>query len=203
MREWCLNASGAERFILGGGWYDSPYIFNDSYTQPPFDRSATNGIRLVRYLKADSSLARAAEPLRGQLRDLLHARVANDPVFAVYRELFDYDRTPLGARVIETIDEEAWTRELIRLNAAYAGDTLLVYLYLPRRGARPFPTVVFFPTGDAIRDPVPQKAETRHFDFLLRAAGQCCTQCTRALFSGTIPCRPTPRIRPHSTGITC
>ncbi|HEY7636495.1 MAG TPA: SUMF1/EgtB/PvdO family nonheme iron enzyme [Gemmatimonadales bacterium] len=169
VREWCLNASGAERFILGGGWNDSPYIFNDSYTQPPFDRSVTNGIRLVRYLKADSSLARAAAPLTRKLRDFLHARVASSAVFGVYRELYDYDRTPLGPRIIETVGEGAWTRELIRLNAAYAGDTLLVYLYLPKRGTKPYPAVVFFPAGNAIRDPVPQKAETHHFDFLLKS----------------------------------
>jgi formylglycine-generating enzyme required for sulfatase activity len=41
VREWCLNSSGNERFILGGGWNDQPYQFNDAYTQLPFDRSPT------------------------------------------------------------------------------------------------------------------------------------------------------------------
>src|SRR5256885_6751841 len=64
VREWCLNASGSERFILGGGWNDEPYQFNDAYTQAPFDRSPTNGIRLVKYLAAEPKLAQAAEPLQ-------------------------------------------------------------------------------------------------------------------------------------------
>ncbi|MBA4056811.1 MAG: hypothetical protein C0490_19005, partial [Marivirga sp.] len=46
-REWCFNESsegGAGlRFILGGGYNDATYSFNDSYTQPAFDRWITNG----------------------------------------------------------------------------------------------------------------------------------------------------------------
>ncbi|HEY7683682.1 MAG TPA: bifunctional serine/threonine-protein kinase/formylglycine-generating enzyme family protein, partial [Gemmatimonadales bacterium] len=64
VREWCQNASGEDRFILGGGWNDEPYQFTDAYTQLPLDRSPGNGIRLVRYLEEDSSLAIAGRPLR-------------------------------------------------------------------------------------------------------------------------------------------
>ena len=32
------------------------------------------------------------------------------------------------------MDDGDWTRELVRMNAAYGGDSLLVYLYLPKRG---------------------------------------------------------------------
>ena len=38
------------RFILGGGWSIAVCAFTDGYAQPPTDRSAINGIRLVRYL---------------------------------------------------------------------------------------------------------------------------------------------------------
>ncbi len=169
VREWCLNASGAQRFILGGGWNDSPYVFNDTYTQAPFDRSPANGIRLVQYAAADSNLAGAAAPLPRVLRDFLAARPASDAVFAAYRRTYEYDRTPLAPRVIETVDEEAWVRELVRMPAAYAGDTLLAYLYLPKRGARPYPAVVFFPAGNAIRDLALQKGESPRFDFLLKS----------------------------------
>jgi pimeloyl-ACP methyl ester carboxylesterase len=169
VREWCLNASGTQRFILGGGWNDPPYLFNDSYTQPPFDRSPANGIRLVRYAPTDSNLARAAAPLTRTLRDFLRVQPVSDAVFAVYRQMYEYDRKPLDPRVIETVDEGDWTRELVRLNAAYADDSLLVYLYLPKRGAKPFPAVIFFPPGSAIYDLVPPEGATRHFDFMLKS----------------------------------
>jgi hypothetical protein len=171
VREWCLNASGTDRFILGGGWDDPAYRFNDAYAQAPFDRSPLNGIRLVRYAPSDSNLARAAAPMSRRLRDLLHVKPASDAVFAAYRQMYEYDRKPLNARVLETVDEGEWTRELVRVEAAYASDSdsLLVYLYLPKRGTRPVPAVVFFPPGSAIILHSLPNTETRHFDFLLKS----------------------------------
>jgi tRNA A-37 threonylcarbamoyl transferase component Bud32/dienelactone hydrolase len=169
VREWCLNASGSERFILGGGWNDEPYQFNDAYTQAPFDRSPTNGIRLVKYLAAEPRLALAAEPLQRAWRDFLKARPVTDAVFAAYRQMYQYDRTSLAAKVVESVDEGDWTRELVRMNAAYAGDSLLAYLYLPKRGVRPYPGVVFFPGSSAIRDHAPQNLQVRVIDFVIKS----------------------------------
>jgi formylglycine-generating enzyme required for sulfatase activity/pimeloyl-ACP methyl ester carboxylesterase len=169
VREWCLNASGTDRYILGGGYDDPPYRFNDSYAQAPFNRSPLNGIRLVRYPPSDSNVAQAAAPLTRKLRDFLHVKPASDAVFAAYRQMFEYDRKPLNARVLETVDEEDWTRELVRLDAAYSGDSLLLYLYLPKRGTRPFPTIVFFPPGGAVSFPALSSADTRHFDYLVKS----------------------------------
>jgi dienelactone hydrolase len=169
VREWCLNASGAERFILGGGWNDQPYQFNDAYAQGPFDRSPTNGIRLVRYRDGEPNLEAAAAALQRLHRDFLRERPVSDAVFHVYRRMYEYDRSPLDARVVETIDEGDWTRELIRMNAAYAGDSLLAYLYLPKRGERPFPGVVLFPGSGSIRDQVPQFVHTRPFAFIIQS----------------------------------
>ncbi|HKT59511.1 MAG TPA: protein kinase [Gemmatimonadales bacterium] len=168
VREWCLNPIGDQRFILGGGWNDAPYQFNDAYSQPPFDRSATNGIRLVRYL-SDSNLTLAAGPLRRAFRDLLKERPISDAEFAVYRRMYDYDRAPLDAKVLERVDEGDWTRELARMSAAYGGDSLLVYVYLPKRGARPFPTVVYYPGSNAIRDRAPDNLQARMFDFIVKS----------------------------------
>ncbi|HXI20775.1 MAG TPA: SUMF1/EgtB/PvdO family nonheme iron enzyme, partial [Gemmatimonadales bacterium] len=169
VREWCLNASGSQRFILGGGWGDPPYRFNDIYAQAPFDRSPLNGIRLVRYPAGDTNVARAAAPLTRTLRDFDRVQPVSDAVFAAYRQMYAYDRTPLDPRVLETLDEADWTRELVRVNAAYGGDTLLLYLYLPKRGARPFPTVVYFPPGNAIFNPSVTLAASHNFDFLLHS----------------------------------
>ncbi len=168
VREWCLNPIGDQRFILGGGWNDAPYQFNDAYSQPPFDRSATNGIRLVRYL-SDSNLAPSAGPLRRAFRDFEKERPVSDAEFAVYRRMYDYDRTPLDAKVLERVDEGDWIRELARMSAAYGGDSLLVYLYLPKRGTRPFPTVVYYPGSNVIRSPAPDNLQARMFDFIVKS----------------------------------
>ena len=169
VREWCLNAEGTSRFILGGGWNDLPYQFTDAYAQDPFDRSPTNGLRLVRYLTTDSSLALAGGPLERSRRDFLRERPAADPVFAAYRQMYEYDRTPLDAVVVERVDEGDWVRELVRMRAAYADDSLLVYLYVPKRGTRPYPAVVYFPGSNAIRDRAPQNLQWRSIDFIVKS----------------------------------
>jgi eukaryotic-like serine/threonine-protein kinase len=169
VREWCLNASGNGRFILGGGWNDEPYQFTDAYTQPPFDRSPTNGIRLVKYLVAEPNLALAAEPLQRAWRDFLKVRPVSDAIFAAYRQMYAYDRRPLAAKVMESMDEGEWIRQLVRMNAAYAGDSLLVYLYLPKRGVKPYPAVVYFPGSNAIQDRAPQNLQVRAIDFIIKS----------------------------------
>ncbi len=169
VREWCLNASGTDRFILGGGWNDPPYRFNDAYAQNPFDRSSLNGIRLVRYAPGDRNVARAAAPVTPRLRDLLHAKPVSDEVFAAYRRMYEYDRAPLHPEVRERLDEGDWTRELVRMDAAYGSDSLLVYLYLPKRGPKPAPAVVFFPPGSAVANPALSVANVTMFDFLIKS----------------------------------
>jgi eukaryotic-like serine/threonine-protein kinase len=169
VREWCLNAEGRERFILGGGWNDEPYAFTDAYTQAPFDRSPTNGIRLVKYLAADPNVALAAAPLQRSRRDFVKVRPVTDAVYAAYRQMYEYDRTALDAKVIETVDEGDWTRELVRMSAAYASDSLLLYLYLPKHGVKPYPAVVYFPGSSAIRDLAPQNLQVRAVDFVIKS----------------------------------
>jgi eukaryotic-like serine/threonine-protein kinase len=169
VREWCFNQGGDERFILGGGWNDEPYQFTDAYTQPPFDRSPTNGIRLVKYALGEANLAAAEAPLRREFRDYSKERPVSDELFAVYRRMYDYDRTPLDARTLESVDEGDWTRELVRMNAAYANDSLLVYLYLPKRGLKPYPAVVYFPGSNAIRDRAPGNLQWRPIDFVVKS----------------------------------
>jgi eukaryotic-like serine/threonine-protein kinase len=155
VREWCVNQEGGNRFILGGGWSDQLYQFTDTYTQPAFDRAAINGIRLVKYLTVDSNLALASAPLHRETRNFLKERPVSDAEFSVYRRMYEYDRGPLDAKIVETADEGDWTRELVRMNAAYAGDSLLVYLYLPKRGAKPYPAVIFWPGSNVVRDRAP------------------------------------------------
>jgi formylglycine-generating enzyme required for sulfatase activity/pimeloyl-ACP methyl ester carboxylesterase len=173
VREWCLNAFGgaadSQRFILGGGWDDPPYRFNDAYAQAPFDRSPLNGIRLVRYPASDSNVARASAPIVRRLRDNSAVKPVSDAVFAAYLQMYEYDRKPLEPRVLEKVDEGEWTRELVAMHAAYGSDTLQVYLYLPKHRSGPVPAVVFFPPGSAVAYPALPTAETFHFDYLLKS----------------------------------
>ncbi len=50
----------------------------------------------------------------------------------------------------ETETTEDWTREKVSFDAAYGGERVIAYLYLPKNAAPPFQTVVYFPGSDAI-----------------------------------------------------
>ena len=39
VKEWCLNAAGGERYILGGAWNEPVYMFTDADAQSPFARA--------------------------------------------------------------------------------------------------------------------------------------------------------------------
>ena len=150
-REWCINESGDGRYILGGGWNDPTYAFNDAYAQPAFDRSLTNGLRLAKYSDR-TNLAEAARPIVRLFRDFSKERPVSDAVFEVYRRMYGYDRTSLNARV-ETIDSaEAWREERVSFDAAYGKERVTAYLFLPRQHSAPLQTLVIFPGSDALHD---------------------------------------------------
>jgi formylglycine-generating enzyme required for sulfatase activity len=53
-REWCSNASGKQRFALGGACDGPTYLFWNTETKPPFDRNMTTGFRCIKPVTADS-----------------------------------------------------------------------------------------------------------------------------------------------------
>ena len=48
LREWGFNASGENRFSLGGAWNEPVYTFTQPAGMDPFDRSAVNGFRCMK-----------------------------------------------------------------------------------------------------------------------------------------------------------
>ena len=49
VKEWCWNAVGIRRYILGGGWSESRAFYIRQDALSPFDRSPANGFRCVKY----------------------------------------------------------------------------------------------------------------------------------------------------------
>jgi eukaryotic-like serine/threonine-protein kinase len=148
LKEWCSTATEDERFLLGGAWNEPRYMFADLDARGPFERAANYGFRLVKYERQPS--AEITAPVR--LDSLVDARTripVSDPIFEVYRTEYAADPGPLNA-VIEAIDTtETLIKHTIVLDAAYGGERMRVYLFLPRNASPPYQTVVFFPGGDA------------------------------------------------------
>ena len=171
VREWAVNArEPGTRYILGGGWSDPAYLFSEAYTAPEFDRSAINGIRLVRRVASAPDLARALAPIPRSARDVVRAEPVNDATFRGFLALYDYDRTPLNAVVTARDSSHAdWVREDVAFDLPAGGPKMTAVMFLPKRANPPYQTIVIWPASDAfvLRDT--RVLSMSYVDFLVRS----------------------------------
>jgi len=169
-REWCFNESNrGTRFILGGGWSDPAYSFNDAYAQSPLDRTETNGFRCIRYAGNGAPQASLERAIILPVRDFLREPRVSDEMFRLFASQYSYDRTPLNATVDGAKDEGDWTREKVAYTAGYGGARMMAYLFLPKKGRRPYQAVVYFPGSGAIHTRSSGQLEIGRIDFLLKS----------------------------------
>lgn len=170
VREWARNPDGEARYILGGGWNDPEYAFNDAVTSPAFDRSAENGIRLVSY-PDETNLSAASAPIEKAFKDYKSIQPVTDETFEVFRQMYDYDDTPLNAVVMESVEDRTYIRERIELDAAYNDERLTVFVFLPTGGQStpPYQAVVFFPGSNDIYKRSYDELQLGSVEFILRS----------------------------------
>jgi dienelactone hydrolase len=167
VREWCLNPDNRSgRFILGGGWSDPPYAFNDAFAQSPWDRSESNGVRCIRYVETSVQDETLAAELELPFRDFASEPRVSEETFGLFLNQFRYDPTPLNAVVEETSEEEFYIREKIVFDAAYGGESMMAYLFLPRNAEPPYQTVVYFPGSGAIHSRSSEGLSLRRTDYV-------------------------------------
>jgi hypothetical protein len=144
VREWCWNAVGSRRYIFGGGWNDSADMCMNPENRPPFDRSEVNGFRCIRSVTPipESLLA----PVELNSEDHAGVKPVNEEVFRAYRAMFSYDRGPLESAVESVEESPQWRKEKITFTAAYGGERVIAYLYLPKNSKPPFQTVIYSPS---------------------------------------------------------
>ena len=75
----------------------------------------------------------------------------DDEKFAIYRRMYAYDETPVEANT-EAVDDshEIWRREKVSDTAAYGGERMFGYLYIPKNGKPPYQTIIYFPGAWAL-----------------------------------------------------
>jgi eukaryotic-like serine/threonine-protein kinase len=170
VKEWCLNSLGDRKFILGGASTDLPYMYNEPDAHPPFDRSATNGFRLIKLTSAGPLSARLTAPLSFQKSDYRNFKPVSDAVFQMYERMYAYDRSPLDAK-IESEDDSSpyWREQRITFNAAYGNERVIAYLFLPKNVTPPYQTVVYFPHSGAQSFHTLEPSQFALIDFLMKS----------------------------------
>ncbi len=151
-REWCFNAAGNTRVIVGASWNELSYMVEDSVSEPhrmpPMDRSPTNGLRLMSTNEENAVMVLAMRPVEdSEVKPIPEA--ISDDVFSAKRSAYDYDRSPLNAKTEGSIDFRHWTRELVTIDGVSDEYRIPVYLYLPKHGPSRHQTVLFWPGASA------------------------------------------------------
>ena len=143
--EWTANDSSDGFLATGGAWGDPLYTFAQFGGRPGFFTSEKLGFRCARYAtaaKTDESATRI------ELAQEVHVLAPpSREQFATVSAAYAYERTPLEARIEESVDTPEWKREKISFKGAN-GVRALAYLYLPHHVPRPLQVIHFLPAGD-------------------------------------------------------
>lgn len=170
VKEWCLNASGTGRYILGGASTDPPYMYQQPEARDPLDRSAVNGIRLMKLLHKAPLAQNLTATVSFELADRRNFKPVSDAIFRTYESLYSYDRTPLDAK-IESEDSSSpyYRKQRITFNAAYGNERVIAYLFLPKSSSPPYQTLVYFPHGGAQTFHTVEDTQLAQIDFLIKS----------------------------------
>jgi eukaryotic-like serine/threonine-protein kinase len=173
VKEWCANqAPSGERYIMGGAWNDPIYMFNDADARSPFERSPKFGFRCAKYVTTGEEAKAADAPITVQLRNYGSEKPVSDQLFRAYKNQYSYDKTPLNARVESVQETEDWRQEKVTFDAAYGGERVTAYLFLPKGASPPFQVVVHFPGAGAVHMHSSEKGLPRYlsdFDFIIKS----------------------------------
>jgi formylglycine-generating enzyme required for sulfatase activity len=152
--EWAQNAASDGFLVMGGSWADPPYVFGDYGTRPGLFASDRLGFRCVRRLPGSTS-NQGAKPIgRAESPPVYTRSSAAD--FRGWLTHFRYDPTPLRAQLVETSETDAWRLERVAYDGA-AGQRVVGYLFLPRRGRPPYQAIHYIPgSGPFVGQPVPE-----------------------------------------------
>jgi dienelactone hydrolase len=130
-------------------------MFTAEDSRSPWNRSPLNGFRCVKYPDTEKPVAKVLlNPLeRTPARDLSQLKPFTDEEFKSLLAQYDYDITPLNAKVEDINDSYPfWRREKITFDAAYDAERMTAYLFLPKEAEAPYQTAIYFPGMGAISD---------------------------------------------------
>ncbi|MDE3001980.1 MAG: SUMF1/EgtB/PvdO family nonheme iron enzyme [Gemmatimonadota bacterium] len=149
-REWLINATGRDRYTAGGGWNDPAWLFAMTQPQHPFDRSETNGFRLITNLGDAAEFSRISGQIEPVVRDFYAEEPASDELYAQLETFYRYEDLPLNAEVtsVDTLSDIA--RERVVFESGYSDKPMVLYLFRPLEAPFPLQTILTFPGSGAL-----------------------------------------------------
>jgi len=153
VKEWCSNETQSRRYCLGGSWQDDEYMFNHLDAYDPGRRNEDMGFRCMQPIPGLSEAADVDAPLEVYVDpDFSSYKPCSDEVFDAYKGFYAYTKTDLHSRIeSQEVFSDKTFLEKVTFDDAYGEERITAYLFLPRREAPPFQTVVYFPGAAALR----------------------------------------------------
>jgi dienelactone hydrolase len=155
-REWVINSTNetnTQKGILGGGYEDDPYYFNDYYGQNILDRSSSNGMRLVQNLSSDLKSSSVPEnPVAIATRDFLNEETVSNDVFEIFKEQYNYADKPLNPKLIpQDISSGTLRIDRFEISSPYEDNGVLPgYVFYDSNQKKPLKPIILFPGSEAI-----------------------------------------------------
>ncbi len=175
VKEWCFTETEeGRRFVPGGAWSEPAYMFADFDAQPPFDRRSTFGLRLIKPASDERHLSYDTPefaPFTRASRDLASEKRPDDETFAAFKRLYAYDQTPLAATTERSEVTPWWRKETVSFAAAYGGERVLAYVFVPLNADPPYHAVVHLPGAYArdFKSSADLSVGIPFFDFIVRS----------------------------------
>jgi eukaryotic-like serine/threonine-protein kinase len=147
VKEWCRNETNDGNIATGGSWQDPIYTFAHFGTFPPFFASNAIGFRCVRSVGEDTG---EEDQLTIDVKKSIPVyKPVDKKTFMIFVPLYRYDKKPLNPEIIETTETSDWVKEKIRFSGV-DNDTIIAYLYLPQRAAKPYQCIEWIPHGGVL-----------------------------------------------------
>jgi formylglycine-generating enzyme required for sulfatase activity len=192
-REWCANeTSDGMRALVGAAWDEVAYMVEESLSEPhrmpAFDRSSTNGFRLMHADEEARVMEIASRPIELFTPQPIPDAVSDD-VFTALLSDFDYDSGELNAVIEEENEFRYWKRQRISFAGEAGEDRTIVYVYLPHTERSRHQAIVFWPGAST------QFAESIDdskfsLDFLLRNGRAVVIPVMKGMFERRVSPRP-------------
>jgi dienelactone hydrolase len=105
------------------------------------------------------------------VRDFARAKPASDAEYRLYKSMYSYDRTPLNAKLEQVAqDSTDWRKEKVTFDAAYGGERMAAYLFVPAHVTPPYQTVVFYPSARVLDIPNSETlGDMKFIDYVIRS----------------------------------
>jgi hypothetical protein len=171
VREWCYNGDGVngESYILGGGWNDPTYSFNDAYTQLSIDRSLSNGFRCIKELPGDTTLISLSGKIEREFRDYTKEKPVDDKTFNLFLRQYAYDKSALNESVSEIEDIPKWKVDKVTIDAGYNRERMDVYLFFPKDVQPPYQPIIYLDGSQIIFMDAFKTQNVKELEFIVKS----------------------------------